>query len=459
MFTSSAAVPASTLAFVTTIHVGAALVRKHRSAGRGSAVLLLIPSLACAAIPWVYSTLATLMASLAVQAAWFGACEMLIPSSQPGGAAPARPPAPAPSRAPAAPAASKPPASRPKGFVAVRVLHVFDETREIRTFRLAKPEGFDYTPGQFITVRVQVEGGQRVRCYSISSSPHVSGYLEFSVRRQGEVSGLLHSTVRPGSELMIKSPAGKFVYPDGDDRPIVLVAGGVGITPLMSMLRHGVARDPGRPVTLLYSVRNENEIAFFDELSVLTRRHPQVRVAITITGADGSERFRTGRIDRALVAELVSDPAHSIFLMCGPVPMIESAEQFLADMGVPRAQVRYEVFEAAVAIGAKAAPVDVGADDREEAAVANAAAGTRLVLVKSDRSIEIGCNQSLLDAAEAAGADIPFGCRSGVCGACRTRLVCGDAACSSDALDDEERAEGFVLPCVTYARSDCSLDA
>jgi ferredoxin-NADP reductase len=130
------------------------------------------------------------------------------------------------------------------------VLAILDETRDIKTFRLARPEGLVFTAGQFVPVRVNINGQPHIRCYSISSSPDVRGYLEISVRRQGLVSSTLHSLLRPGASVSLGTPAGTFVYPAGDDRPIALLAGGVGITPLLSMLRHAVATDPLRPITL-----------------------------------------------------------------------------------------------------------------------------------------------------------------------------------------------------------------
>ena len=124
------------------------------------------------------------------------------------------------------------------------------------------------------------------------------------------------------------------------------------------------------------------------------------------------------------------------------------------------------MFQAAAAIGAKLPPGGVAeaspaAEDAEEPEelVAAAGGGPRLVLVKSNRNATVTKRQTLLDAAEAAGVDIPFICRSGVCGTCKTRLVKGEVDCTSDALDPSERDAGFVLPCVTWARGDCSLDA
>ena len=98
----------------------------------------------------------------------------------------------------------------------------------------------------------------------------------------------------------------------------MLIAGGVGITPLISMLRHGVAADPNRPITLLYSARGRRELAFRDELVWLARRHPHVRVVGTVTEPGADWQDRSGASTRSLIAEYVPDAAHSVFLMCGP---------------------------------------------------------------------------------------------------------------------------------------------
>ena len=107
----------------------------------------------------------------------------------------------------------------PPAFAPTTVLAVLDEAADIKTFRLARPEGCEFSAGQFLAVRVLIDGKPHVRCYSISSAPHTRGYLEISVRRQGLVSGTLHATLRAGSTLTINRPSGQFVYPQGDDRP------------------------------------------------------------------------------------------------------------------------------------------------------------------------------------------------------------------------------------------------
>ncbi|MEZ5319218.1 MAG: FAD-binding oxidoreductase, partial [Vicinamibacterales bacterium] len=185
-------------------------------------------------------------AGLALHALWYAVCERMAPPPLPAVAAR---PAAAVRPAAGAAGAGAPPAvvaraggptkaAKPRGFVQVPVLAVVNESPDIRTFRLARPEGFEFVAGQFLPVRVRTDGTDHVRCYSLSSSPSTRGYLEISVKKQGLVSQMLHATLRPGALLWVKAPAGAFTYPAGDDRPLLLLAGGIGITPVLSMLRH-----------------------------------------------------------------------------------------------------------------------------------------------------------------------------------------------------------------------------
>jgi len=449
----------SVLAFATTVHVAMVVLRKHRIPG-GVFPWAIIPSLALCTAPWLFPSITALLTGLVLHLMWFVACEKLIPGGRPAPAEPrdaVRAPV-ASTMLPHHHTAASPSATGSKEFVPVSVLAVIDESPSIRTFRMSRPESFAFQAGQFLTVRVQVDGQPHVRCYSISSAPEATGYIEMSVKRQGLVSGMLHATVRPGSQLMVKPPAGRFVYPANDDRPVVLVAGGAGITPLASMLRHAVVADPGRPITLLYSARGVDELAFWDELVWLARRHPHVRLVGTSTEPSPGWHDRVGRIDEALIATCVPDAAHSVFLMCGPVDMIRTLRDVLIARGVPESQVRSEAFQAAAAIGATASPATAASDHGHAPATAPAGPA-RLVLVKSERSVDVQNGQTLLDAAERVGAAIPSMCRAGVCGTCRTRLIAGDASCTSDALDDRDRRAGYVLPCVTWARGDCTLEA
>lgn len=434
----AAVVSTSVIAFVTTIHASLTVLRLHRSA-RPSSYFLAAPSVAFAAFTWVLATPLGMTAGLFTHLAWFAACEFRVHRRTRNEDVIQQPSNGLVQHAP-----------RPRTSEAVPVLAVHDESEGIRTIRLGRPPEWTFVAGQFITVTVSVNGRTHVRCYSISSAPEATGYLEISVRRQGLVSSLLHDSIRPGASLVVKAPAGSFVYPERDSRPMVLVAGGVGITPVMSMLRHAVVAEPARPVTLLYSVREPSEIAFADELSLIGRRHPQVRVVVTVTGPTVHDVFRRGRIDGDLIRETVPDPTGAVFLMCGPVPMLEAVRHTLAAMGLPCEHVRSEAFEAAAAMGAT---VPGGQ------CLAGAGVDARLTLARSGQVVPVRAGETLLEAAENGGADIPSLCRSGVCGTCRTRLVAGRATCSSSALPESDQTGGFVLPCVAWAESDCELEA
>jgi ferredoxin-NADP reductase len=297
-----------------------------------------------------------------------------------------------------------------------------------------------------------------VRCYSISSSPDARGYLEISVRRQGLVSTTLHATLRTGSRLLIGRPAGHFVYPGGDDRPLALLAGGIGITPLLSMLRYAISSDPSRPIALLYSARNPQAAAFYSELQVIAQRHPHVRIAVTMSEPSTPAPWRCGHIDAEMVRQYVAHPSHTIFCICGPVPMMSAMEQLLTGEGVPADQIRRENFDTALAATQINAPPAAAASS----AVTPSPQGSKhyeITFAATGRSVTANGSHSLLEMAEAEGIGIPSSCRSGVCQACRTRVAEGDVDCQSSVLDPDDRAEGFILPCVSWPQSDVVLEA
>lgn len=452
---------APVLAIATTLHLAGAALRNHRRQGGGPVSSLALVSALLAVAPWLLPSVGGVLATFAVHAAWFAVCErwgVALPQS--GSSSVPHVPRPSSSVTPVPRSSvgarqTSPAKGASKGFVSAPVLSALDETRDIRTLRLARPEGFDFQPGQFLTVRVRSDGRELVRCYSISSPPEASGYLEISVKKQGAVSGALHACAKPGSSLIVRAPAGGFVYPAGDDRPLVLLAGGIGITPMMSMLRHAVLTEPTRPVTLLYSARTEEDFAFRDELESMARRSPRVRVTLAASRGATSSPVYPGRIDRSLL-ETVRDLRDSIACLCGPQAMIDGLSTALESIGMPRAQIRSELFEAAVAGSARWRQEHEGSGARGGVAVATAIC--RMKSARTGQEVDVSPGQTLLDAADAHGLSIPSLCRAGVCGTCRTRVVAGEVECSSDLIDEQDRQAGYVLACVATPRSDCTVE-
>ncbi|MGE0043844.1 MAG: FAD-binding oxidoreductase [Vicinamibacterales bacterium] len=436
---------AAIVAFVSSLHCGLLVLRHHRSTPGIRRWLLVLASALFAVQPWIAASLVELAAGLAVHLAWFLLTGLLARPAAGG-----RPPAPqatAPSTgAPRpAPRASTPPA----GWVPLPVLAAFDETPDIRTFRLARPSDFTFSAGQFLPVRVRVDGRDEVRCYSISSAPSTTGFLEISVKRQGLVSGALHHTLRPGTTLAARAPSGHFVYPGGDDRPLVLLGAGVGITPLASMLRHALATDPQRPVTLVQGARDRRGLAYADEFRVLARRHPQFRWIPALSGEAAAPDCYPGRVDESLLATLLPELADAVTCICGPAAMIDQAREALAALGVPQGQVRFERFEAAVAsVGAAAAEARAATD-------ASGGAAASVHFTRSGVTHDAPVGASLLEAAEACGVAIPSLCRAGICGTCRTRA---DGAIECDAAAPD-LSDGYVLACVSRITGACTAEA
>jgi ferredoxin-NADP reductase len=447
LWTSPAAT--SVLAIITTVHLGILLLCVHHRPLGARHSLLLAPSVALSASPWILPTLPATGFGLLLHFLWFGAYHRILPTA-PGPARPTANPQPESART-ASPAAERP---RP-GFVQVPVIHVMRETDDIATFRMARPEGFEFKAGQFLTVRVNVDGQPAVRCYTISSAPEARGYLEISVKRQGILSGTLHATIRAGSMLAINAAAGNFVYPSTDDRPLALIAGGVGITPMMCMLRHAVHSDPTRPVTLLYSVHSHRDVAFRDELRLLAARNPQLKIRVTTTRGPHETGQLSGRIDGRMICQQVANLSNTIFMICGPAPMIDGITAILAELGVPDSQVRSEAFEAAIASSVTPGTLAGGAPSPPR----DDEAAFQLHLVDTGATLPVSCSSTLLESCEAAGYQLPAVCRSGVCGTCRARLASGRVRCESELLDESELAEGYILPCVSWPEEDCALEA
>lgn len=446
------AVGTPVIALASTAHLSLLLLLLHQRVSGWRQAGLLLPSTILLASPWALSSPVGLGAGLLLHVGWLVACDRWLPQA-PSAAPSARPGATPPAPSAPAPRPSTPGSSRLSGWVQVPVIGVFPETDDITTFRMARPEGFSFTAGQFTSVRVRIDGKPVVRCYSISSAPEATGYFEISVKRQGLMSGTLHASIRPGSMVSVMAPSGGFSYAASDDRPLALVAGGVGITPLISMLRHAIHADPTRPVTLLYSVHGHGDIAFRDELRLIAARHPQVTVVVTCTRGPHDAGTRSGRIDGAMIREHVADLTDTVFMICGPGPMIEVMRSTLAELGVPADQIRSEAFEAAVA--STAVPAETPAADQAAAT----GASYRLRLIDHDATIVVDGRDTLLAACEAAGIELPSACRAGVCGTCRARLVDGRVRCDSDLLNDGERRQGIILPCVSWPESDCTMEA
>lgn len=322
---------------------------------------------------------------------------------------------------------------------------VREEAPGVKTFRLRHPSEttipFRFLAGQFVTVTMG-HGLEAVqRCYTISSSPSQTEHCEITVKREGAASGLLHDRFAPGSRLMVSGPMGRFTFDSEGADEVVMIAGGVGITPLMSKIRFLAASEWRGRIDLIYSAKTGRDIIFKQELAEIQRRFPALNVHVTITSEDGDWRGRRGRLSAEWVSAVVPDIAARRVHLCGPSAMAASVQQILHRLGVPASHIEVEAF------GAR---IERKKEDGTEYGIRFARSG-RAAIVLGDVTI--------LEAALSAGISLDHGCRAGVCGRCKVRLIGGEVAIDCDfVLTAEQRAAGLILACQAHALSPVVVD-
>lgn len=324
-----------------------------------------------------------------------------------------------------------------------------------------------FKPGQFLTFSVPLDdaGGARTitRCYSLSDRPQPARY-RVTIKRvpappdrpdvpPGAASGHFHDRVHAGDILDVKAPAGHFFIDPDPTLPAVLVAGGIGITPVMSMLRWCLVEQPTRTLHLYYGVRNGEDHAFKAVLEQLAASQPNLHLHVVYsrpapTDAQGRDYRHAGHVDMALLRRTLPQGRHQ-FYICGPAPMMESLVPALVDWGVPRQDIHFEAFGPASVRLASAEPAMAGAGP---------ALAFDVQFLRSGRTLQWEArDESLLDFAERHGVAVDSGCRSGSCGTCATRLVSGTVAYANP--PDHELAPGHCLLCVGTPASALVLEA
>jgi ferredoxin-NADP reductase len=230
-----------------------------------------------------------------------------------------------------------------------KVAELVQETQRVASLVLEVPEWPGHLAGQHVDVRLTADDGyQAERSYSIASAPEDT-HLAITVERldDGEVSPYLVGEVRKGDKIELRGPiGGYFVWKGGDDRPVLLVAGGSGVVPLMAMIRHRAASKLTTPTRLLYSSRSAEDIIYRAELEALSTTGDGLTVAHCLTRMQPPGwRGYARRIDRAMLEEVAWPKAQNpIIFVCGPTPMVESVAGHLVDMGFEAPSIKTERF-------------------------------------------------------------------------------------------------------------------
>jgi len=336
----------------------------------------------------------------------------------------------------------------------LEIIDVIEETAEAVSLVFAHPaEGrLDYSPGQFVTLRVPgtPEDGTRwaPRCYSLSSTPGLDDHLQVTVKRTagGYASNWLCDNAKQGMILESLAPGGRFTVRDDPDH-LVLVAAGSGITPVMSILRAALS-DPAALATLVYANRDRTSVIFDAALTGLQEAHGD---RLTVIHWLESER---GLPAAAALASLLPVPtAATSAYLCGPAGFMDAATEAAVLAGFDGARIHREAFSS---LTGDPFAVDAGAPALADGPAPSENAATVTVDLNGDTTtLPWPREQVLLDTLLAAGLDAPYVCREGNCGGCAFRLRRGEVAMLvNDTLDDYELGNGVRLACQSLPRAD-----
>ncbi|WP_055135600.1 pyridoxamine 5'-phosphate oxidase family protein [Pseudomonas corrugata] len=314
----------------------------------------------------------------------------------------------------------------------MRVERIVDESRSIRSFYLQASDGVGlprFEPGQHLPVRVLLEGQQvpSIRTYSVSSSPS-DEFLRISVKRDGSVSSHLHERIQVGDWIEARAPQGDFTVQASERRPLVLLGAGVGITPLLSMLREVVYQGKRinrmRPTWLIQSSRSVADLAFRDEVDELVARAgDKIKVLRVVSQPpiDGSADSydMAGRIDVELLKTLLPLNDYDYYL-CGPGSFTQALYDGLRTLRIPDDRIHAETFGPSTLVR----DIEVSVPAAEQVPMADEPVKVLFATSGKEARWEPGTG-TLLELAEARGLNPEFSCRGGSCGTCKTRLSSG----------------------------------
>lgn len=361
-----------------------------------------------------------------------------------------------------------------QGFRALRVIEKKQESAVITSFVLAADHGAcpPFVPGQFLVVRLPTgNGATLLRNYSLSGDRNDLSHLRISVKREpapadqpqlppGQGSNYLHDQVQVGDLLEVAGPAGEFVLDEKSTRPVVLLSGGVGLTPMLSML-HQLSRHSTRTVHFIHACENGAVHAFRDEVRQLADRRPGINMHFCYRSPSVDDQANPayhsqGLINRETLQALLPLDDYEVYL-CGPPPFMQANWRLLRDLGIDRQRIHYEFFGPATVLenDQERAPASVTPAISSPPAATDNALTVHFLPSGTRVDWQQGCH-SLLDLAEQAGLTPSFNCRAGLCNSCQVGLREGTVEYFEEPLDAP--INGNILLCCTRPTSALTIE-
>ncbi len=224
------------------------------------------------------------------------------------------------------------------------IRNITQVTPTIKALRIEPRGEFTFKAGQWIDFYADIAGERKVAGYSMTSSPLTLDHFDLAVKRVGEnpVTRYIHSDAKEGDAIHVDGGNGEIFYEAGAAKNVVLVAGGIGIAPHMSIFRYVAEADTAN-ATLIYSASSPSELIFREEIEATTRHNPRMKALLTVTDETKGWRGHVGKIDANLIREAGID-SEALYYICGPPPMIHELVDTMRSLGIRRKQMRYELW-------------------------------------------------------------------------------------------------------------------
>jgi len=336
----------------------------------------------------------------------------------------------------------------------LRVSEIIDETPSTKTFRMVSETGYlpPFQAGQYVNLLVETRGVRSSRPYSIASPPNQRAFYDLTVKAvpDGFVSLYLLEEVTVGDSLNSSGPMGGFFHnPLSHSNEVVYMAGGSGITPMMSMIREVTDRGLERRMHLFYGSRTPDDIIYKEELERLATAHDNLTVDMVISEPEAGYRGLTGFIAGTMLKQRLGDLTGKTFFVCGPEAMYTFCLKELESLGLRKKQIRVEVY---------GPPGDVTSEPGWPEGLSGDA--TFKVRVSDGRTLEVRAGEPLISGLERHRLVLPAGCRSGECSLCRAKLLSGKVFHARGAkLRKSDLQFGYIHPCMAYPIEDLEISA
>lgn len=352
------------------------------------------------------------------------------------------------------------PAPASKGKVQGRCVGIIEVTHDVKTFSfVTDPPGvFSHKPGQFLTFDLEIEGQSVLRSYTISSSPSKPHTVEVTIKRVpgGLVSNWLHDNMKVGDEVGLRGPGGKFNFFEHPSSHALMISGGSGITPLLSMARWICDTGTKTDVVFMHAAKVPNDIINKEELESMDETHDNFRLLVSLSKPEPEHEWEglTGRISLEMIQNSVPDFMERTIYVCGPEPMMVSTKKLLEDGGFPMKNYHQESFGSAPS---KTVPLK---RPKPVAAVSTSSSTERICFKQSDKEVVTDSENTILELAEENDVPLSSACRSGVCGACKVLKTEGEVNTEhGGGLEDDEIEQGYILACVSRPKGRVVIEA